>query len=260
MSSSNCATASSRPSPICSPDSSTRTFVPAASPSTAVKRIARSSDSRSSASRWMRLIGAADERGGVRGTGRFSVLSRRRGHAGEAWLPPRPRAAGEWCSLLLDPLEEHVDLAAARQADAPGEVVLDAVREELRRAGREHLLGVLEDVALDAAAGDGAAHLPRLGDREARADGARRRATGRDDGGDDDLLAVLLPAVDLGKDLFHAACLLSIPASTAPSSSRLRRLWPGRKRSTNGNAARIPPASGWYSGFPFRDRKSTRLN
>ena len=56
MSSSNCATASSSPSPTCSPDSSTSTFVPASSPSIAVKRIPRSSDSRSSASRWMRLI------------------------------------------------------------------------------------------------------------------------------------------------------------------------------------------------------------
>src|SRR4029453_5562174 len=106
-------------------------------------------------------------------------------------------------------------------------------------------------VALDATPRDGAAHLPRLGDREARPHGTRRRAARRDDRGADHLLAVLLPAVDLGKDLFHAACLLSIPASTAPSSSRLRRLWPGRKRSTKGRAARITPAGGWDSRFPF---------
>ena len=229
MSPSNCATASPSPSPTRSPDSRTSTFVPAVAPSTAVKRIPRSSDSRSSASRWIRLTGRfpAGERGGVWGTGRFPTLSGRRGHAGETWFP-REREPKASVAHSVDPLEKDVDLAAARQADAPGEIVLDAVREELRLAAREHLLGVLEDVALDAAAGDRAAHLPRLGDREAGADRTRRRAARRDDGGDDDLLAVLLPAVDLGKDLFHAACLLSIPANTAPSSSRLLRLWPGR--------------------------------
>ena len=42
-----------------------------------------------------------------------------------------------------------------------------------------------------------------------------------------------------------------MPASTVASSSRLLRLWPERNLSTYGNAARMPPASGWYSGFPF---------
>ena len=43
----------------------------------------------------------------------------------------------------------------------------------------------------------------------------------------------------------QAACRRSIPSRMPASSSRLAMLWPGRKRSTNGSAARIPPASGW---------------
>src|SRR5262249_60239977 len=106
----------------------------------------------------------------------------------------------------------------------------------------------------------GVSQLTGVGDREAPADRARPRAWCCDDRRDDALLAILFPAVDLGKDLFHAACLLSMPASTAPSSSRLRRLWPGRKRSTKGSAARIPPARGWYSGFPFNGLTQTTAN
>ena len=121
----------------------------------------------------------------------------------------------------------------------------------LHVARREHLAGVLVDVALDATAGYGAAHLPGLRDGEARTDRTGRRAAGRDHGRNDHLLTVVEPALDVGHDLLHAACLLSMPASTAASSSRLLRLWPGRNRSTKGSAQRIPPASGWYSGFPF---------
>ena len=53
------------------------------------------------------------------------------------------------------------------------------------------------------------------------------------------------PALDVLKNLSHAACLRSIPARTSASSSRLATLWPATKRSTYGRAARIPPASGW---------------
>src|SRR5439155_26750041 len=139
---------------------------------------------------------------------------------------------------------ENVDLAAAREADRPRLLVGNAVAEELGLARLHHLTGVLVDIRLDTSARDGAAHPARLGDRQARADGPGRRAAGGDDGCDDDLLAALPPALDLFQDLLHAACLLSMPASTPARSSRLARLCPGRNRSTNGSAARIPPASG----------------
>ena len=207
ISSSNCPTASSGPSPTRSPDSRTSSFEPDAV--------------------------ALDD-------GEEEAALLRLAQLGESLD-----------QLHSTPLDEHVDLAAAGQADAPGEVVVDPVREELGLAGLEHGLGALEDVALDASAGHRAAHLPRLGDRQARAERPRRRAAGADDRCDHDLLAGLEPALHLGQDLLHAACLLSMPASTAASSSRLRRLWPGRNRSTKGSAQRMPPASGWYSGFPF---------
>src|SRR5262245_38508493 len=112
--------------------------------------------------------------------------------------PRSPDAASaESRSTMLTPslerLDEDVDLAAAGEADAPCQVVLDAVAQQLRLAGAEHLLGVLEHVALDTATGDGPAHLPRLGDRETCPDGPWRRAPCRNDGCDDDPFAVLLP-------------------------------------------------------------------
>src|SRR5918999_1308703 len=57
------------------------------------------------------LIGRtlAYERGGVWGTGRFPTLSRRRGHVGETWFPPRTRAEGERWSLRRDLLEDLQD-------------------------------------------------------------------------------------------------------------------------------------------------------
>src|SRR5581483_3592874 len=152
----------------------------------------------------------------------------------------RARRAGR----SLHPLHEHVDLAAAREADLPRLLVGDPVAEQLRLARLHHLAGVLVDVRLDAAARHRAAHLPGLGDGEARPHGPGRRPPRGDHRRDDHLLALLTPPLDLVQYLFHAACLLSIPARTPARSSRLARLCPGRKRSTYGSAARIPPASG----------------
>ena len=89
-------------SPVTSPFSPTRSFVPRVSPSRTVKRTALA----------------------LRGRERL---------------------------VRAPALEEHVDLPAARQADAPGLVVGDPVGDELRLPAREDLLGFLVDVALDAA-------------------------------------------------------------------------------------------------------------
>src|SRR5207302_8689195 len=110
---------------------------------------------------------------------------------------------------------------------------------------REDVARVAVAVVLDAAARNGAGHLPSFGDRQLRADRARCGPSRRDDGGEREPFAACAPALDVGQQLFHAPCLLSIPASTPARSSRLARLCPATKRSTNGRAARIPPASGW---------------
>src|SRR6266513_677976 len=153
--------------------------------------------------------------------------------------------------LVGCPVDEHVDLAAAGQPDREGEVVGDPVREQLRLRAAEHFARVAVDLALDAAAGDRPGHLPALRDGELGSDRPRGRAPRRDDRRERELLAARAPTLDVRQDLLHAACLLSIPASTPASSSRLARLCPAMNRSTYGRAARIPPASGSYSGFPL---------
>ena len=59
-------------------------------------------------------------------------------------------------SAVGELLDEDVDLAAAGQADPERHLVGDPVREQPRRAAGEYLLRGEDDVALDAAAGDGA--------------------------------------------------------------------------------------------------------
>src|SRR5919106_3671446 len=152
---------------------------------------------------------------------------------------------------LVRSRDEDVDLASARQADRERELVGDPVAEDLRLRAGEHLAGVAEDLVLDAAAGDGADHLAPLGDGELRSDRPGSRLSRGDDRRDRDALAAAAPALDLGQDLSHAACLLCIPTRTSASSSRLARSPPETNRSRNGSAARIPPASGWYSGLPL---------
>src|SRR5687768_5398146 len=95
----------------------------------------------------------AYERGGVWGTGRFPTLSGRRGHVGETWFPPRPRAEGERCSCGrvpplpdLEPGMLFADLLVLRIEHAPGagherpptRGLLRALVEEAERDQHEH--------------------------------------------------------------------------------------------------------------------------
>src|SRR5262245_27411465 len=82
----------------------------------------------------------AHERGGVAGTGRFPTLSRRRGHAGETWFPPRTRAVGERCSCLHD-LDVGVEIGGVLVGDARDtfdEPAIDTRAELDRRPVRAH--------------------------------------------------------------------------------------------------------------------------
>ena len=95
-------------------------------------------------------------------------------------------------------------------------------------------------VALHAAARHRAGQRAVLRDDELGAQRARRRAARRDDRRQREALAPLPQAVDVGQDVPHASCLLSIADSRSPSASRLARSCPDTKRSTDGSAARMP--------------------
>src|SRR5262249_3102688 len=127
-------------------------------------------------------------------------------------------------------LDEDVDLAAARKADAERHVVGDAVGEEPRRGAGEHLLGGKRDVALDATARDGACELPARADPELRPDRARRRRACGDDRREGDPLAARAPALDVGGELVHASMVRVEPRATfgtvAEAYDRARPTYP----------------------------------
>ena len=103
-----------------------------------------------------------------------------------------------------DRLDEHVEDAAAGQADGERVVVADAVALERRHAGLDDVLGLLVDRALDAAAGD-AADRGAVGADEHR--GARRRGAERqvaDDRAHPDGLPRLPPADQVVEHLTHS--------------------------------------------------------
>ena len=185
------------------------------SPSTTVKRIARSSVATSS----------ADARPALTRPSRRRRRSRRRKEG------RRP------CELVGDPVGEELRLAASRAPRARAR--RRRSRRSLRRPSRT----------------SSPTRRPR-----ACPDRPRRRAPRRDDGRDDDPLAVLAPALDLWQDLFHAACLLSMPASTPASSSRLAEIMSGhepvnvRKRGSHPSGERLVLRDCPSTGSPRRPR------
>src|SRR5262249_3702462 len=100
-------------------------------------------------------------------------------------------------------LHEDVDLAATREADAERHLVRDPVGDQPRLASAEYLLRGEDDVALHAAAGDGARELALLAHCELRADGPGSRAARRDDRRYRNAVAVLAPARGPLHDLLH---------------------------------------------------------
>src|SRR5205085_7635579 len=119
--------------------------------------------------------------------------------------------------LALDPFDEDVDLAAAREPDLPGVLVRDPVGEQLRLAALEDLARVNGYVALDAAAGHGACELAGFGDRQLRPERPGGRAPRRDDGRERNGLSAVAPALDCSECLAH-------PFSVPPLVSRPRLL------------------------------------
>src|SRR3954454_9296259 len=86
--------------------------------------------------------------------------SRARSPEPPAACAPLDRAASRRAraSSSVHTLEEDLQLAAAGKADFPGLLVGDAEIEQARLAVRDHLLRLLDDGALDAAARDRAQH------------------------------------------------------------------------------------------------------
>src|SRR5712692_9467017 len=98
---------------------------------------------------------------------------------------------------LGERLDEHVDLAAATQADGPGQVVADPIVKEGGRFPRQYRLCLLEDLALETPTADGTGDLSRLADGHPGAGGAGRTPPGADHGRDGDRVAAVQPRLDL---------------------------------------------------------------
>ena len=96
-------------------------------------------------------------------------------------------------ALLLQPLEEDLDLAAAGQADPPGGLVLDAEGERLGLAVGQDALGLGDHLAFDAAARHRPLEAPVGGDHHLPADPHRRRAPGADHRGQRDAAVLVEP-------------------------------------------------------------------
>src|ERR1700681_3426291 len=107
----------------------------------------------------------------------------------------------------VEPLDEDVDRAAARQTDGDRIGVADAVRHQSRTAGRNGVLCFLVDRRLHAAAADRAGHVTALVHGHHRARIARRRLLDRDDGRDGDALPLAAPAFDGLEDFDHGTLL-----------------------------------------------------
>ena len=102
-----------------------------------------------------------------------------------------------------EPLDEDVDLAPAREADAPRLLVADAVGVDRRRLAVERRFAVLGDVGLDAAARNRPEEPARARHGELRAEWPRSAAACRDDGRERHLLALRAPLLGLLEHRLH---------------------------------------------------------
>ena len=128
--------------------------------------------------------------------------------AGEFQAPAHALAALQALEQLaqagarLHRLEHELDQPAAGQAEAVRGVGVDAVAHHLRPAGGERArLGLVDQVVLDAAAGDAAGHQAVVADGHRRAGRARRRAPGAGDGAQRHAVPGIAPGRDLAQDL-----------------------------------------------------------
>src|SRR5260370_31959692 len=140
----------------------------------------------------------------------------------------------------MEAVDEQGDVATGGQAGPERRGGRDAVAQELRHAGLEYVPRMLRDVALDTAAGDGAAQLAALRDRELRADRARRRTAGGDDPCDREAPPPPPPPPAVVGGPPQPACPPPPPRGPLPPASRLARARPGGKPPRSGGTAAIP--------------------
>ena len=100
-------------------------------------------------------------------------------------------------------LHQHVDGATAGKTHGDAHGVVDSVALQCRLSALEHTLAELEDVVLDAAATDRAGHLTSASETKSRAGRPWRWTVCVHQGGEGDFFALVLPLVELGKDLSH---------------------------------------------------------
>src|SRR2546430_4801845 len=190
----------------------------------------------------------------------------RGGVAARALVEPRGRVVA---MVERERLDESLDRPAAGEPDLPRLLVAQVELEEPGPHRGEHVLGLLEDLGVDAAP-----DRHRTEDRAALADDhlgpflARRRAAGVHEGGDGDLAGGATQFVELIEDLSHGHPMIRRPEPRSnqvrrPRGARYRlslfarslsaaRLWPGAKSSISGRAAAIPRVSGSQEGVPRR--------
>ena len=104
-------------------------------------------------------------------------------------------------------LHEDLDVPAAGKPDLEGNVIRDAESGDLRLARLQHLLGLLEDGALDAPVADRSGHLPGPRDGHGGPERTGAGAPGLDHSGEGDLLTGVVPLPQLVKDLAHLGSL-----------------------------------------------------
>ena len=122
-------------------------------------------------------------------------------------------------------LDEHVDLAAAGEANGERELVTDPVIDDARAAVLEGGHSLLVHGGFDAAVAH-RARDPVPGARDERgAERPRRRSRDAHDGRDRDRLARREPLLELDRDLSHR-----VAVSAAAGSARNRRRQPSPQK------------------------------
>ena len=100
-------------------------------------------------------------------------------------------------------IHEDVDLAAAGEPDAEGEIVRDAVGEQTGLASSENLPRCFDDLAFHAAARNGPRQLAALRDDQLGPDWSRCRSSRCDNARKRDSFVTLSPPFELGENLPH---------------------------------------------------------
>ena len=157
-------------------------------------------------------------------------------------------------------LDQNIHLAAAAQADRPGEVVAHAVVKQAGGLAFEDGLRLLEDLAFEASAADRAGDFSRLADRHPRAGRPGSAAPGTDHGRHRDRVTGAQPRVDLAHDITHVSkcsqpCRASYPAAPVRKPTRRREFGVERDGGLPFRAAGRRAPRDWRDCGPAESRR-----